>query len=152
MRKSIRWRLQLWYTLVLSAVVAGFAGLLYYRVRAARFQEVDAALEASALYLDANLRRFFPPQLEHPPPDNRPGPFPFDRPRRGGHGHPPPPPHGGPGMGWFDRPPPPFRPRPDLEHWLADLALPKQGNAEDDRSRGAYFAIWQADGSMLKAS
>src|SRR5262245_60978185 len=151
MRKSIRWRLQLWYTLVLSAVVAGFAGILYFRVRAARFQEVDAALEAGALYLDASLRRFFPPQPVYPPPDHRPGRFPFEGPRGGGHGHPPPPPYGGPGMSWFGRPPP-FQRVPDLERCLADLKLPEHGGGDDDRLRGAYFAVWQADGSLLKAS
>lgn len=36
MRKSMRGRLQLWYAGVLLTVVAGFAGLLYYRVRQAR--------------------------------------------------------------------------------------------------------------------
>src|SRR5689334_5728702 len=126
MGRSIRWRLQLWYTLVLSAVVAGFAGILYYRVRAARLQEVDASLETAALYLDATLRRFFPPALERAPPKNWPPPFPFDGPRRGGHGHPPPHAHWGRGMGWFGRPPP-FWPGPDLERCLADLALPKPG-------------------------
>src|SRR5919204_2289890 len=89
MRKSIRWRLQLWYTLVLSAVVAGFAGLLYYRVRAARFQEVDAGLKAAALYLDAHLRRFPLPELDGEPPDGWPPPGPPERLEKGRPGRPP---------------------------------------------------------------
>src|SRR5438067_1642969 len=76
MRSSIRWRLQLWYALVLLAVVGGLAGILYVRVRAARFQEVDGALETAALYLDANLRRFPLHELDGlpPPPDDFPPP------------------------------------------------------------------------------
>src|SRR2546423_10140002 len=76
MRRSLRWRLQGWYAVVLLAVVGGFATLLYAQVRAARFQEIDAALTADALYLDTNLRRF--PLFE---PDGRPDrPRPPDRP------------------------------------------------------------------------
>ena len=58
--RSIRWRLQGWYAVVLLLVVAGFAGLLYYLVRAALFREIDAGLVAAAHYLDAHLRRFPP--------------------------------------------------------------------------------------------
>src|SRR5262245_4467181 len=57
MTSSIRWRLQGWYALVLVAVVAGLAGLLYDQVREARFHEIDAALVAAAQYLDIRLRR-----------------------------------------------------------------------------------------------
>ena len=48
MFRSIRGRLQLWYAVVLLTVVGGFAGLLFYRVREARLQEVDdSQLEAA---------------------------------------------------------------------------------------------------------
>src|SRR5437016_13957142 len=93
MPRSLRWRLQGWYAVVLLAVVGGFATLLYAQVRSARFQEIDAALAADALYLDTNLRRFPPPMLEGdwpdmprpplPPPEGPPDRWPdrlFDRP------------------------------------------------------------------------
>src|SRR4051812_28710372 len=103
MPRSIRWRLQLWYTTVLLAVVVGFAGLLYYRVRTSRLEEIDAGLTAAVQYLDVILR-----SLPHED-DEGPGP-----------GHPPPPPwRGEPGpRGW----PPPGRPGP-----------PPRSDREDDR-------------------
>ena len=48
MIKSLRWRLQVWYTGLLLAVVGGFGGILYYRAYAAKLQEIDAQLEAGA--------------------------------------------------------------------------------------------------------
>jgi heavy metal sensor kinase len=128
MLRSIRGRLQLWYAAVLLAVVAGFAGLLFFRVREARLQEVDARLQSAARYLDANLRRFPPHDLEGQPPDR---PFPPPPPGRGGW----------PGPG---RPPP-----PDRERLIADLSLPREGSLPGD---GAYFAVWRADGTLLKSA
>ena len=122
MVRSIRARLQLWYALVLVAVVAGFAGLLYYRVQAARWDEVNARLEASALYLDAQLRRFPPPELDRSLPPPRPG-------------------RGGP-----ERPPNP--PRPPLERLLAELEPPQ---APGRNAGQEYFAVWRGDGSLLKS-
>ena len=97
MPRSIRWRLQLWYALVLAGTLAGFALILYERARAARLRETDAALESAARYLDLNLRRFPARFLAHGPPadeDAMPEPD-----------WPEPPP--GPGAG-----PPPGRSRP----------------------------------------
>jgi two-component system, OmpR family, sensor kinase len=134
MRRSIRWRLQLWYAAVLQAVVAGFACLLYYQVSAARYREVDAGLEAAAQYLEAMLRRFPPHELGGPFPDQR-----FRPPR---------PPDDEP------RPPPGFRPRPNRQRLLAELDLPPRGGSgpDDGRPSASYFAVWRADGSLLKAS
>src|SRR5438874_7116237 len=113
MRRSLLWRLQGWYAVVLLAVVGGFATLLYAQVRSARFQEIDAALTADALYLDTNLRRFPPRDLDGrpdefrpPPPDRPPRDRPFDGPRPDRPGPPPP---GGP------------PPRPNRERLLAEL-------------------------------
>jgi heavy metal sensor kinase len=132
MGRSIRWRLQLWYALVLLAVVAGFAAILFFRVTAARFHEADARLEAAALYLDANLRRFPPRDLEGDVPE--------------GH-RPPPPPHGPPGEHGPGPPPPPSR-----ERLLADLSFPHlDGRPDDDHAPPPYFAVWRADGTLLKA-
>src|SRR5262245_49616340 len=96
MTRSIRVRLLLWYAVVLSGVVGGFAGLLYYEVRAARLAEVDAQLEAGAASLESALRSF--PQFEltgEGPPPKKPPPPPK---KKGPPGWPP------------DRPPPPDRP------------------------------------------
>src|SRR5438132_544622 len=75
MIRSIRWRLQLWYALVLLTVVAGLAGILYYRVRAAHFQAVDRQLEAWAQSLDANLRALPPQELDLPGGDEDTRPY-----------------------------------------------------------------------------
>ena len=79
MIKSLRWRLQIWYTGLLLAVVGGFGSILFYQVRASKLQEIDGQLEAAALYLDATLRGF--PQfalegrdLPPPPPREKKGP------------------------------------------------------------------------------
>jgi heavy metal sensor kinase len=122
MRRSIRWRLQAWYALVLLAVVAGFAAILYGEARAARFHAVDASLETAARYLDANLRRLPPPKFDD---DSKDGP-PFvwkDKGKKKG---------------------PPFPP-PKRERILADLEFPRA-------TPGAYFAVWRPDGAVLKAN
>src|SRR5437870_11488437 len=84
MRRSIRWRLQAWYALVLLAVVAGLAAVLYEEVRRGRYAKVDADLRTAADYLDVNLRRFPPHLLDtslprRPPPPDRPPPPPTER-------------------------------------------------------------------------
>jgi heavy metal sensor kinase len=61
MAKSIRMRLLGWYAAVLVGVVGGYAGLLYYEVRNARYGEVDPQLIAAAASLDATMR-LFPPR------------------------------------------------------------------------------------------
>src|SRR5689334_16067055 len=84
MVKSIRVRLLVWYAVVLTGVVGGFAGLLYYEVRAARLAEVDAQLDAAAASLESALRLFPPFELtgEGPPP-KKPGPPPKKKPPPG---------------------------------------------------------------------
>jgi two-component system OmpR family sensor kinase len=134
MSRSLRWRLQGWYAVVLLAVVGGFASLLYAQVRAARYQEIDAALTADALYLDTNLRRFPPPFLGSDRPD-RPPP---------GEG---PPDYLGPPP---DRPRPDRPPRPNRERLLAELKLPARPPGVP--AGASYFAVWRADGGLLKSS
>ena len=103
MSRSIRGRLQAWYAAVLLAVVAGFAGLLYAQTRAARLQEIDAGLEAAALYLDGQLRRFPPHDLDGLPPPGKKAPPP-----------------------WEERKPPP----PQRARLLAELTPPDAGAAQ----------------------
>jgi two-component system OmpR family sensor kinase len=70
MIKSLRWRLQIWYTGLLLIVVGGFGSILYYQMRASKLQEIDGQLEAAALVLDATVRNFPPYELDSkdPPP------------------------------------------------------------------------------------
>jgi two-component system, OmpR family, sensor kinase len=158
MNRSLRWRLQGWYAVVLLAVVGGFATLLYAQVRAARFQEIDAALAADALYLDTNLRRLPPPFDPDGRPDGpRPDRPPFDKgDRRRDRPFDGPPPEDGP-----DRRPPPDRSRPDRpdrrgpppnrERIIAELNLPPRTDPGVPQPGGEYFAVWRMDGSLLKA-
>jgi two-component system OmpR family sensor kinase len=142
MFKSIRWRLQLWYALVLLAVVAGFAAIQYQSVGAARFSELDAELETSALYLDAQLQRFPPRELDGTAPER-----PHGRPRNSdeeGRDLRPGPPRGRNG-------PPPLKPPPSLERLREELTLPASGEGRGGRAAEQFFAIWKADGVLLKA-
>jgi two-component system, OmpR family, sensor kinase len=76
--KSLRWRLQAWHALILLLAVAGFGSVLYFEVRKARYDEIDAELLAAARTLDGVLRAIPRPIL-----GDRPG-QPFDDPRRAG--------------------------------------------------------------------
>ncbi|HLW66642.1 MAG TPA: heavy metal sensor histidine kinase [Gemmataceae bacterium] len=64
MARSIRWRLQFWYAVVLLAVVSGFAIYLYYEVQAARYREIDADLIVAVNHLDSTLRTWPRGELE----------------------------------------------------------------------------------------
>src|ERR1700677_1324790 len=71
MARSLRWRLQVWHALTLLVVVSSFASVLYYQIRQARLDEIDAELHAAARVLEGTLRAF-PPHIlddtEGPPP------------------------------------------------------------------------------------
>jgi heavy metal sensor kinase len=137
MIRSIRGRLQAWYALVLLAVVASFAGLLYYRVRETRFREIDVKLESAGQYLDAALRSAPPGELDGPRPERPPRPGGERGPE--GRDRPPPPGPGGPGG-----------PRGSREHFLASLVPP--GFEPVEGGPGWYSGVWRADGTVLKTS
>jgi heavy metal sensor kinase len=142
MRRSIRWRLQLWYAVVLVLTVGGFGGFLFHRVRAAQIQRVDGELEAAALYLDVNLRGV--PGRELP----RTGP---------------------PGRLFPAAPPDPIEPGPDREpprretqregrpvRLLNDLGTrigrdPDADEANESPADRTYFVVWRPDGSVLQS-
>jgi two-component system OmpR family sensor kinase len=138
MARSIRWRLQAWYALVLLVVVTGFAGFLFYRVRAARFQEIDGGLEAGAQYLDAILRRLPPQPGMGPRPPAPPGSL-RDEDGRPGFPPLPPPPGGQPPGSW--------------EHLLAELELPRRPEQSGPEAAGErlFFAVWDENGELIKA-
>src|SRR5438270_5642948 len=135
MVRSIRVRLLIWYAVVLTGVVGGFAGILYYEVRAARLAEVDAQLETAAAGLESALRLFPQHELtgEGPPPPPKGGPPPK---KKGPPGRP------------MDRPDPGAGPL-DREHLLATLDLP---GPPGDKPEGTYFTVWRSNGSVLKAT
>jgi len=148
MTKSIRLRLLLWYAVVLTGVVAGFAGLLYSEVRAARLAEVDSQLDAAAAALESALRLFPPFELageSPPPPPKKFGPPPK---KKGPPGWPPDRPEFGPDPG-FDGGPEFGPKRPSREHLMASLDLP---GPPESRSGALYYGVWRADGGVLKAN
>jgi signal transduction histidine kinase len=153
MARSIRLRLLGWNAAVLTGVVGGFAGLLYYEVRAARLRDVDARLEAAAAGLESALRLFPSHELTgEPPPPRFPRPH-WPEPPDGGaaRGLPPTAPGSSPGGPWpGDVPAPPFGRRPGplpRDRLLAGLDLPGPPGAS---ANPAYFAVWRADGTLLK--
>ncbi len=164
MVNSIRARLLAWYAIVLVGVIGGFAGVLYYQVRASRLDQVDERLTSATRYLEATLRDLPPHELDgrmrdvHGPP-----------PRELGLGGPPPgapppldagprfrpPPRRGLDDPHRDSPPPRRPPeRPPAERLRAALELPEALLEQpDDRPEDRpYFAIWRADGTVLAAS
>ncbi len=64
MVKSIRFRMQVWYAMVLLGVIGSFAALLYARAHAATIQRADGQLLAATRYLEATLRNFPPHELD----------------------------------------------------------------------------------------
>lgn len=124
MRRSMRRRLQVWYAVVLAAVMASFGGILLGRVRDMRLREIDARLTSAAHYLDANLRSFPPHELDTSlpePPDIA------------------------------SRPPGPPRERLLANLELPDLPRDRRAASDIERSR-PYFEVWRADGTLVKTS
>jgi hypothetical protein len=74
--KSIKWRLQLWYGLILVAVLAGFGITAYQLERNRQFRRIDDELHQRVGVLGNALRR----QQPRGPNANRP--FPGQPPRR----------------------------------------------------------------------
>ena len=130
--KSIKWRLQLWYGLILVAVLAGFGFTAYQLERARQMRRVDEDLQhAVGGFMNALQKSFWgklnpdgepipdrPPPLEQQPPDH---PF-NDRAPDG------------------PRPPAEFNLRP----WDALLV-------RDDTNR-FYCVLWSRDGNELNRS
>lgn len=140
MVRSIRVRLLLWYTAVLTAVVGGFAVLLYYEVRAARLAEVDGQLDTAAAGLESSLRLFPRFELTGEDPPDRPE---FPPPK--GQGKQP----KGP-KGEFGPPPKGEFGRPMREKLLASLNLPGRPDADDPNA--PYFGVWRANETLVKSA
>src|SRR5207249_10267983 len=79
---SIRWRLQLWYGLILVVVLAGFGLTAYQLERGKQFRRIDEELQRRVGELGNALRS--PPRREPGPGRLRPGePIPGPPPRPG---------------------------------------------------------------------
>src|SRR5262249_41852974 len=158
MIKSLRWRLQIWYTALWLTVVGGFGSILYLQTRASKMQEIDGQLLAAALNLDAKLGALPPHELDSkdppppppPPKEKKKGKF---EGKKGFKGFGPPPRDwGGPPRDWGEPPPPP--PPPNRDRLLGELKLPPElenppGLPDGERP---YFVIWRGDESVMKAT
>lgn len=128
--KSLRWKLQFFYSALLATIVVCSGSIFYYQVWRSTFAEVDRGLEAAVLYLDVMLRSFPPPIL---------------------HGLDPP-----PMMTQPLRPdgssPPPLRPHRSKEQLLDELRLPQELNTtgENNFKDQSYFMVVASNDVLLK--
>ncbi|HSU54917.1 MAG TPA: ATP-binding protein, partial [Candidatus Dormibacteraeota bacterium] len=139
---SIRWRLQLWYALILVCVLAGFGFTAYELQRGRLFRRIDGELQRRVAELESALRG---------PAGRRPG-FPESPPRGPGRDRPPPEdlpfPGDLPRPGRRDDGPDPLL-RPPREFHLA----PEQARLFDaSDTNGFYFVLWARDGKELARS
>ena len=116
--KSIKWRLQVWYGLILVVVLAGFGVTAYQMERSRQFRRVDDELHQRLEVLKNTLHR----QQPRGPNGNRS--FPGQPPRRQNLGEPP---NDGPPLGQFSeedplglgtRPPIKFSLPPEAAHFF----------------------------------
>lgn len=151
MVRSLRGRLQLWYGLVLTAAVVGYAVILYSRAQVTMYEQIDANLIAAAEYLDAAMRTLPAPLFDvssgQPLRDGASemkGP-----PSKGADGK------GRPeGKGKMKGPPPGPDGRPAQrlpERRLEEFGLPATMNVTPNEPNRQYFGIWRSDQSLLKA-
>ncbi len=127
--KSIKWRLQIWYGLILVVVLAGFGFTAYQLERGRLLGRIDDELHRRAGILSNALHR--PPPRG---PDGNGQGQPFDRPPRGQF------PDDGP-PGENPRPPREFHLPPEVAHFF---------DASDPN--GFYFKIISRDGKELARS
>ena len=141
--KSIRWRLQIWYGLILVGVLAGFGLTAHQLQRGRQFRRVDEELQKRLGELASTLR--MPPRRGPGLPQGRPEDF----------GQPGPPnDFGPPGVpGPEGRPPggepPEAMTRPPSEFHLR----PQQAGLFDETDSNAfYYVVWTRDGKELSRS
>ena len=154
---SIRARLQVWYGLIMLALIAGFGFTAYELERAHIFRRVDDELQPRAGFLQVALRQ--PPrnrrqtgrevrrQLDGMPADDEDGPPP--------PGEGPPPPDDGPPpdqplneQALTDAPSMQMPPMPIKLH----LQPQRSGLFDESDTNGFYFAVWRRDDRELAHS
>lgn len=128
---SIRWRLQVWHSLILVLVLFGF-GLTAYRVaRGNQLRRIDQELQQRL----AGLFRFGPPGGPHVPK----GPPPEEKHREG---------------------PPPERPGNEHGHerdpagWRAHMqeVIAHAGDLDLGQTNTFYYILWQDNGTVVASS
>ena len=143
--KSIRWRLQVWYGLILVGVLAGFGFTAYQLQRGKQFRRIDDEIQRRVGEL-ANAMRL-PPRREPGRPPNGPGEAVSERapiPEPGVPGSRPPPPDGP-----FGGEPPEVLNRGPKEFHLR----PQQtGLFDESDTNGFYYVVWGRDGKELARS
>ena len=137
--KSIRFRLQLWYGVILLVVLCGFGFTAYQLERAREFRDLDADLHRRVSAITSVLR---PQPRDRGPGERRPGPPPLDEGRPAGP---------------MDRPGPrPFRDGPpeDFPLMPKEFILPPQQARlfEGTETNSFYFVLWAPDGRTLSRS
>jgi heavy metal sensor kinase len=127
---SIRWRLQIWYGVILVAVLTGFGVTAYQLERGRQIRNLDSELGRKLGVLSSALAESRPrpgPGLDGPPLDGPP-------PRRGDLIQP---------DGEFD---PPDRTRPPRSFRLSPMM---SASLDEGMANGFYYSIWRRDGSQL---
>lgn len=137
---SIRWRLQIWYGVILVALVAGFGITAYELERTHIFRRVDDELQPRAGFMVATLRQPVRNRRQdgRPPADGMPadnGPPPNDDP----------PPDQSPDAPPPEAPPQRVPPMPIKLH----LQPQKTGLFDDNDTNGFYYVVWRRDDKEL---
>lgn len=133
---SIRWRLQIWYGLLLLAILSGFGLTSYQLLRGKQFRRTDEELDRRVTELAAALRANAPLRERGPPPRG---------PLRDGPGFEGQLDDGAPPRGREERPleAPGRSPR---EFRLG----PRQAALFDESdAKGFYYVVWSRDGTMV---
>ena len=130
---SIRWRLQIWYGLILVVVLVGFGATAFQMERARLLGRIDNDLRRRVGVIGDLLRQ--------PPHDRGQG-----GPLRDG-----PPPDGQPRD---DQPPPDGRGPRGFNRMPTEFHLPPREAAlfDETDTNGFYFVLWRRDGFMLASS
>jgi two-component system, OmpR family, sensor kinase len=142
---SIRWRLQIWYGVILAVLLAGFGATAFQLMRGGTYRRVDDELQHRVGELSQLLRQ--PPRNRGP--EGRPGGRPFDGP-----------PGDQPQDGLPDErvrlsnEPGQLRDFNGGPQGLREFHLPpRQAQLFDETdTNGFYFIIWRRDGSELARS
>lgn len=136
---SIRWRLQIWYGLILVAVLIGFGVTAFHLERGRVLRRIDDELQRRMGSLAPLLRQ--PPRNRHPegaPGDDLPDGAPPEDQRLQENPR--------PGRGFRDGPPGQQGPR--------EFHIPPQQAAlfDETDTNGFYYVVWRRDGSELARS
>jgi len=144
MVKSLRWRIQIWYSALLALVLVGFTAFVVLRLREQEFRRIDTELEGAANSLVSVLRGVPPPELtrgianrestpgddSQPPPRGRTG---WER------------------LGAWDDPPGDTESSSLPRRWQRNLVLPPAFLFRNE-DIPHYFIVWQAGTGVLARS